>query len=158
MTLALTAGNSDTSNGTLGGSLTLTAGTASSSGQQSSIQILGTDAAASGGDITLTSTGQIIAQAPLSARQGLTVSGLFTATGDLVLGTSSSQVVNVHAEANFIAPLTANAAVTANDALTVQGLLKANDATLTGTLTVHGNTIIGEQPPRNQHEFLVDCK
>ena len=158
VTLALTAGNSGTPSGTLGGSLTLTAGTASPSGQQSSIQILGSDTAALGGDIILTSTGQIVAGAAVVASQGLMVNGLFTAAGDIELGMSNSQMVAVNAQATFSSPLTANAAVTANDALTVQGLLKADDATLTGALTVHGNTIIGERPHESYYQFCCQMQ
>ena len=155
MTLALTAGSSETSSGSVGGSLTLTAGTASPAGQQSSVQILGTNTAGLGGDIILSSTGQITANAALIASQGATVSGPLAAAGNTVLGTSSSQTVVVNAKTTFQSPVVANAALTANGAVTVAGPLSVYDADMAGMLSVHGNIALGKQYTKSKLSCLV---
>lgn len=145
--LALVAGDSSgTGAAALGGSVTISAGTASAGGQQSSLQLLGTDSTGSNGNILLSSTGNILLQSPVFATSSSTlgttatdtmtvnalaafqaaasVAGAFTAQSNVTLGESSAQSLTVNAQTTFAPssePITANAAVLANSNLAVAG-------------------------------------
>lgn len=165
--LSLYAGNSSSSAASsIGGSITIAAGTASASGSTpfSFINVLGTNSIGTAGHISIFSTGTVMVQSPLlvtgSATVGSAASDVFTVnaalvasaaftassdmvvSGDIMLGAAAGlQTLTVNAATTFTAAagsVIADAAFVANAVFTANSALLAND-----NLTVLGNTILG---------------
>ena len=161
--MLLVAGDSlGTSPPSQAGKVTVAAGTASPGGEYSSLQLLDTNPSGTGGHILLSSTGNIVLQAPVIATVSSTfgtaasdtflvnaaatfeadtsVAASLAAHGDVTLGASSSQLLTVNAESTFhspttftsTAPISASAAIAATNAVTVGGLLTATGNTALG--------------------------
>ncbi|KAL3159984.1 hypothetical protein ABBQ38_010372 [Trebouxia sp. C0009 RCD-2024] len=138
------------------GQVTVTAGTASPGTERSSLQLLDTEPSGTGGDILVSSTGNIVLQAPViataSSAFGTTasdtflvnaaatfavdtsVAGALAAHGDITLGDNSAQRLIVNAQTTFASasgPVRVNAPLAA-----------ASDLTVSGT-TVLANTTLG---------------
>ncbi|KAL3159988.1 hypothetical protein ABBQ38_010376 [Trebouxia sp. C0009 RCD-2024] len=148
------------------GQVTVAAGTASPGAERSSLQLLDTDPSGRGGDILVSSTGNIVLQAPVvataSSAFGTTasdtllvnaaatfaadtsVAGVLAAHGDITLGDNGTQRLTVNAQTTFAStsgPVRVNAALAAASYLTVSGTTALANTTVgsnsSQTLTVN---------------------
>ena len=156
--LLLVAGDSlGTSPPSQAGQVTVAGGTASPGGKHSSLQLLDTNPSGTGGDILLSSTGNIVLQSPVIATASSTfgtlashtflvnaaatfeadtsIAASLAAHGDVTLGDSSTNRLTVNAQTTFASssdPIIANAPIAAK-----------SDLDVSGTTVLSGNTTVG---------------
>ena len=159
---SLVAGDSSgTTPPATGGQISIAAGTASPGGQRSSLLLLGTGPTGSGGNIILSSTGNILLESPVIATGSSTfgtvssdtftvnadailasaasVAGAFAAHGDVTLGDSGTQSLTVNAQTIFGAATTFSALGNA-----VVGTNTANSLVVNANTTFAGSAIFNQ--------------
>lgn len=151
-----------------GGQVAVAAGTASPGGQHSSLQLLDTNPSGTGGDILLSSTGNIVLQSPVIVTASSTigtagsdallvnaaatfkadtsVEAALVAHGNITLGDNNARQLTINAQTVFASssgPITMNAPIAAK-----------SDVDVSGTTVLGGNTTVGSN---SSHSFNINA-